>query len=130
MMGTWVGLCDYAVCVRVFVEGEEGVLLFLPLAVTSAHQGSVAPSILSSIPPSIPPAGQLCLVKDSVYSCLKCFIQQPSGLDTLSMSFFHTCFCILARTISHLKKINKLKMFGCSSFLRGFSRRISRRILS
>lgn len=84
MMSTRAGLCDYAVCTRVLTGGEEGVPLFLPLAVTSAHQGSEAPAI----PPSIPPAGRFYLVKGPVYSRLRCFIQQPSGLDTLSTSFF------------------------------------------
>lgn len=128
MMGTWAGLCDYAVCMRVFMEGEEGVPLFLPLAVTSAHQGSEAPSISPSIPPSLAPS----LLQAGFASSKTLFthvsnVLFSSRLDlTLCLClFFHTCFYILARAISHLKKT-----FGHSSFLKGFQCRISHWILS
>lgn len=137
MMGTWAGLRDYAVCMRVFTEGEEGVPLFPPLAVTSAHQGSDTPSIPPSLPPSIPPPLPASLLQAGFASSKTLFthvanVLFSSLLDlTLCLCpffffFFHICFYILVRAISHLKN----QMFGHSWFLNGFICRISHWIWS
>lgn len=97
-MGWALWLC----CLRESVHGGRGRCPAVPSTrrhiCTSRLRGSLLPSLHPSLLPSLP-QGRLCLVKDSVYSCLKCFIQQPSGLDTLSMSFFS---CLLLHPLREL----------------------------